>query len=179
MPSLCAPALIYLIFSLAQILIDTFKGFYNTALMKTFVMLLITFLLNILCQNGLGIISWIIVFIPFILMTVIVTMLLYIFGLDVATGTIHTSKTIIESPTIPNTKLDANGNIVIYDPYYNPKIKPVSYHSPNLIVPKPRTYPYYRKPIYYHPNGHSYSANTQSQQSIPNNWISSSPAYES
>jgi hypothetical protein len=49
-------------------------------------MIMITFLLNALCQGGLSIISWFIVFIPFILMTVIVTMLLYVFGLDVATG---------------------------------------------------------------------------------------------
>lgn len=182
MTSLCAPAIIYLIFSLAQILIDTFKGLYNTALMKTLVMLLITFMLNMLCQNGLGIVSWIIVFIPFILMTVIVTILLYIFGLDIATGTIHTSKTIIESPTIPNTKVDAHGNIVIYDPYYNPNIKPVYYHSPNVIVPKPRKYPYYNQPVYNQSQPYpinNNSSNTNPNPSIPNNWISSSPAYQS
>lgn len=179
MTSLCAPAIIYLIFSLAQILIDTFKGLYNTALMKTFVMLLITFMLNMLCQNGLGIVSWIIVFIPFILMTVIVTMLLYIFGLDIATGTIHTSKTIIESPTIPNTKVDAHGNIVIYDPYYNPNIKPVYYHSPNVIVPKPRKYPYHNQPNYNQSQPYPINNNPSSQQLIPNNWISSSPEYQS
>ena len=32
--SLCPPALIYLVFSITQILIDTFHGLYNTALMK-------------------------------------------------------------------------------------------------------------------------------------------------
>ena len=87
--NLCAPALIYVIFSLTQILIDSLKGLYNTAFFKTIIMCLVTFLLNALCQQGLGIISWIIVFIPFIFMTVIVTMLLYIFGLDAATGTIN------------------------------------------------------------------------------------------
>ena len=87
--NLCAPALIYVIFSLTQIIIDSLKGLYNTAFFKTIIMCLVTFLLNALCQQGLGIISWIIVFIPFIFMTVIVTMLLYIFGLDAATGTIN------------------------------------------------------------------------------------------
>ena len=72
MISLCPPAVIYLIFSITQILIDTFKGLYNTAFIKFVIMIMITFLLNILCQSGLGVISWIIVFIPFILMTVIV-----------------------------------------------------------------------------------------------------------
>lgn len=87
--NLCPPALIYLLFSLTHIIIDTFKGLYNTAFMKIIVMIIITLLLNILCEGGLSLISWIIVFIPFIFMTVIVTMLLYIFGLDAASGTIN------------------------------------------------------------------------------------------
>ena len=86
MINLCAPAIIYLIFSVTQILIDTFKGLYNTAFMKVIVTVMVTLLLNILCEKGLSVVSWIIVFIPFILMTVIVSMLLYIFGLDAATG---------------------------------------------------------------------------------------------
>ena len=83
---LCPPALIYVVFSLAQILIDIFKGLYNTAFMKFVVSLLVTLLLNGLCDGGLGVISWIIVFIPFILMTFVVAMLLYIFGLNAAIG---------------------------------------------------------------------------------------------
>jgi hypothetical protein len=31
---LCPPAIIYLGFSLTQIIIDTFKGFYNTAFLQ-------------------------------------------------------------------------------------------------------------------------------------------------
>ena len=86
---LCPPAIIYIIFSATQILIDTFKGLYNTAFMKGIVMIMVTFLLQILCQSGLNIISWIIVFIPFILMSVIVTLLLYFFGLNASTGKIN------------------------------------------------------------------------------------------
>ena len=89
MDSICPPALIYLAFSLTQIVIDTFKGLYNTAFFKFIVMVTITFLLNALCQGGMSIVSWIIVFIPFIFMTVIVTILLYVFGLDAATGTLN------------------------------------------------------------------------------------------
>jgi len=87
--NLCTPALIYLAFSLTQIIIDTFKGLYNTAFFKFIVMIIITILLNALCQSGMGIISWIIVFIPFIFMSVIVAILLYVFGLDPATGTLN------------------------------------------------------------------------------------------
>jgi len=86
MIQLCPPAIIYVIFSTTQILIDTFNGLFNAALMKTIVMLMVTFLLQILCESGLNVISWIIVFIPFILMTTIVSVILYVFGLDIATG---------------------------------------------------------------------------------------------
>ena len=86
MTTICPPALIYIVFSLTQIIIDLVKGLYNTAFMKFIVMSIIGFLLNILCQGGLGIISWIIVFIPFMLMTIITAMLLYAFGLNDTTG---------------------------------------------------------------------------------------------
>jgi hypothetical protein len=79
---LCPPAILYLGFSLVQIIIDTFKGFYNQAFFKTVVMFIFTLLLNILCKRGLGVISWIIVFIPFILMTYITAVLMFVFGLS-------------------------------------------------------------------------------------------------
>ena len=86
---LCAPALIYLAFSLTQIIIDTFKGLYNTAFFKFIVMIIITILLNALCESGMGVVSWVIVFVPFIFMSVIVAILLYVFGLDPATGMLN------------------------------------------------------------------------------------------
>ena len=83
---ICPPALIYLIFSITQVSIDTVQGAYNTALVKIWVAFVFTVLLNYLCLSGLNVISWLIVFIPFILMTVIVSMLLVMFGLDPTTG---------------------------------------------------------------------------------------------
>jgi hypothetical protein len=94
MISFCSPAIIYVIFSMTQIIIDLYKGLFNTALVKGFVMIMVTLLLNILCERGLGVISWIIVFIPFILMTVIVTLLLYFFGLNATSGYLHYNKQI-------------------------------------------------------------------------------------
>ena len=129
MINLCPPAIIYLIFSITQILIDTYKGLYNTAFMKVIVASMVTLLLNILCEKGLGVVSWIIVFIPFILMTVIVTFLLYFFGLNASTGTF--------SQTLKGITTDNSGNILIYDPEYNPSVKPVYFQSPNIIVPNP------------------------------------------
>ena len=80
--NICSPAIIYLGFSLTQIIIDIYKTMYNTAFLKFIVSIVFTVILNILCDRGLNIISWIIVFIPFIFMTVITSILLYMFGLD-------------------------------------------------------------------------------------------------
>jgi hypothetical protein len=137
--NLCAPALIYLIFSITQILIDTLKGLYNTAFMKAIVTVMITMLLNILCESGLNVVSWIIVFIPFILMTVIVSMLLYIFGLDAATGSLNYKCGGTQNKCGDGISIDRSGNIIIYDPEYNPATNPVYYQSPNIIVPNPHS----------------------------------------
>jgi hypothetical protein len=117
MINLCAPALIYLAFSLTQIIIDTFKGLYNTAFFKFIVMIIITILLDALCISGMGIISWIIVFIPFIFMSVIVTILLYFFGLDPATGKLN-----IKCDNTSNTTTSSkNGNLIFSSTSENQK----------------------------------------------------------
>jgi predicted membrane protein len=70
------------------------------ALVKIFVTFIFTIVLNSLCESGLGLISWIIVFIPFILMTLVVAILLLMFGLDPATG----QKKIKENEKYPHHK---------------------------------------------------------------------------
>jgi len=99
---LCPPSIINMLFSLTHIIIDMFKGLYNTALIKFIIMLIITLLLQTLCNKGLAIISWFIVFIPFILMTLIVSILLYIFGLNATTGNINSNLTVNPSPPPPH-----------------------------------------------------------------------------
>ena len=137
MINLCSPSIIYLIFSITQILIDTFKGLYNTAFMKSIVMVMVTILLNILCERGLSVVSWVIVFIPFIMMTVIVTMLLYVFGLDATTGKLNYTGSNSNTTSTNGVTVDSLGNIIIYDPEYNSLKNPVYYQSPNIIVPNP------------------------------------------
>jgi hypothetical protein len=90
---------------------------------------MVTILLNILCETGLGVVSWIIVFIPFILMTVMVSILLYIFGLNATTGKIN-----YPNNNINNITYDALGNILIYDPEYRSSFNKVYYKYPNIIV---------------------------------------------
>lgn len=154
MIQLCSPALIYLIFSLTQILIDIVKGLYNTAFMKIIVMIMVTFLLNVMCQRGLGVVSWIIVFVPFILMSIIVGMLLYVFGLDAATGKLNPDKPV----SIKNVSVDVDGNIIVYDPYYDPITRPVMFKSPNIIIPSPAKEPTVKtpdQPTTYPPSGYT------------------------
>ena len=163
MINLCSPAIIYLIFSVTQIILDIFKGLYNTAFMKSIVMVMVTLLLHILCEKGLGVVSWIIVFIPFLLMTVVVSMLLYIFGLNASTGTLNYKCDNSKTNCDENITIDTYGNIVIYDPEYVATLKPVYYQSPNIIIPNPRNND---KPKVIVSN-------------TPITWKSSSPAYQS
>jgi len=88
---LCSPALLYLGFSLIQIILDIIKNMYNTALLKFVVMIIFTLILNILCSSGLSVVAWILVFIPFIMMTVITSLLLYVFGLSPYNGKLEYS----------------------------------------------------------------------------------------
>jgi len=83
---ICPPAFIYFMYMTAQIAIDVSRGYYNTALLKFWMAIIITILLNHLCASGLGIFSWFIVSIPIILMTLIIAALLMFFGLDPKTG---------------------------------------------------------------------------------------------
>ena len=102
---LCAPALIYVVFSLTQVIIDTLKGLYNTALAKFIIMVMITLLLNVLCERGLGIASWIIVFIPFVMMSVITSVLLYFFGLKASSGKLNEQPASLNIPTCKNANM--------------------------------------------------------------------------
>ena len=80
--NICPPALLYLGFSVIQIVIDLFKGDAMQAFFKFLVMIIFTIILNALCSAGMSVISWFIVFIPFILMTYITTILFFIFGFN-------------------------------------------------------------------------------------------------
>ena len=100
---LCTPALIYILFSVTQIMIDMFKGLFNTAFIKFCVSFLITLLLHYLCVSGYKVVSWIIVFIPFILMTVITYILLLSLGMDPYKGRL--------SVIDPNQKISINTDI--------------------------------------------------------------------
>jgi hypothetical protein len=90
--NLCSPAILYVAFSLTHIILDIFKNLYNTAFIKFIIMIIFTIVLNVLCKNGLGVVSWIIVFIPFISMTIVTSLLLMVLGLSPSTGSSSNSR---------------------------------------------------------------------------------------
>ena len=138
MERLCTPAIIYAVFSVVQIIMDLYVGLINTAAVKFVIMIIMTILLNLLCQRDLAIISWIIVFIPFIMMTFIVSLILYIFGLSKATG----SEVYSETSTSRNAEFTAPAMTLkqnVYSPEtpYNPQ---PSIYPPAMGYPPANTY---------------------------------------
>jgi len=83
---LCSPALIYLAFSIIQLILDMSHGKYRLAIAKLFISLLFTYLLNILCEQRLTQISWIIISLPFLFMGYMSLLLVYALGFSDANG---------------------------------------------------------------------------------------------
>ena len=110
--NLCGPSILYLGFSIIQIIIDIYKGLYNTTFIKFIVTILFTLFLNILCKSGLTVISWLVVFIPFISMTIITTLLLFVFGLDPASGNLNYEIMDVNN----NFSVSTNGTFNVYYP---------------------------------------------------------------
>jgi uncharacterized protein YacL len=78
--NLCMPALVYLAFTLSGVLSEAVAGEYQDATAKAAAGAVITILLSVLCKRGLSTVAWIIVLVPFALMTLIMAMLLVAAG---------------------------------------------------------------------------------------------------
>ena len=98
---ICPPALLYLAFSMIQIVIDLFQGDYQTSLLKFIIMFIFTAILNILCLNGYTKIVWFIVIIPIILLTYISSVLFYVFGVNPDKSQIHIKQPAQQQPQQP------------------------------------------------------------------------------
>ena len=96
--NVCAPALVYMAFSLSGVAVDAFAGSYGAATSKMLVAGIITVLLSALCQRGFAIVAWLIVLIPFALMTLIIAMLVFVLGVDPGGGQFQ----MVDSGTIVN-----------------------------------------------------------------------------
>ena len=80
--NLCGPAIIYLGFSLISMFIDLYHKEFENAFVHFMSIFVITYVLDLLCKKGLSLISWLIVFIPFILMSLIIVTIIFIFGIN-------------------------------------------------------------------------------------------------
>ena len=102
--SLCGPAIIYIGFSLIQIVIDLYKSLFSHAFIKFIVMLILALVINILCDMGHHVIAWFLVFIPIIMMTIVSTLLLGVFGTN-------PSDAFLKSQVVDiSNNLDGSGN---------------------------------------------------------------------
>ena len=112
--SLCGPAILYIGFSLIQIIIDLYKNLFSAAFIKIIVMLILALTINVLCEMGLQVIAWFLVFIPIIMMTIISTLLLKTFGTDPNSDFLR-SKVIDETDTNNNNNNNESSNISSFE----------------------------------------------------------------
>jgi len=120
----CPPALLYIAFATTHIIIDTIKGLHNTAMVKFFVMIVFCIILNFLCSIGLSILAWFIVFIPFIMMTIVSSVLLFTFGLSPSSGKFNYN---IEYPT--EHAHNQSGTYSKNNQPYSHKNSPINYNT--------------------------------------------------
>jgi len=126
MESLCSPAILYVGFSLTHIIIDMGREQYPSAIMKFFIMVVFTLILDMLCKRGLGTVSWLLVLIPFVSMTLITTILLSIFGVNTYSSTvrlnppteesIQSAKESAKAAINSKVEMEMSYNDVPYDP---------------------------------------------------------------
>tara|TARA_B100000886_G_scaffold339813_1_gene306482 strand:- start:2543 stop:3043 length:501 start_codon:yes stop_codon:yes gene_type:complete len=83
---LCSPALIYLAFSMIQLILDLSDSKFRLSVAKLIITLIFTYLLNILCDQKLSIISWILVSLPFLFMGYFSILLVYALGFSDKNG---------------------------------------------------------------------------------------------
>ena len=66
--SLCPPALLYLLYSVVHVGLDLSQAMFLTATVKLIMALAGVFVLDALCSVELGVVSWVIIATPFIMM---------------------------------------------------------------------------------------------------------------
>ena len=113
---LCMPAVIFVFYMLIQIGADLFMGYYNMSAMKFLFMIVYAVLLNWLCFMGAYLFAWLLVFIPFALLSLIIVVLLYTANMKETTGTPTTQAELpIPIVVLPNNQvvMPVNNCIVV------------------------------------------------------------------
>jgi hypothetical protein len=79
---LCAPALLYVVFFLIQIVIEISNESYKQALTQAIICVIFTCILQIFCNANLTLVAWLLVFIPVIMYTYMVLLIFMVFRLN-------------------------------------------------------------------------------------------------
>ena len=114
---ICAPAIVYIMFSLTHIIIDSFNQLYQVAFIKLIISIIFTWLLDLLCKQQLGIISWIIVFLPFMFMSIITAILIFAFGINPEFGLQNST---INRVNNNDQVITTSGKIIDTEPGFDP-----------------------------------------------------------
>ena len=74
----CSPALLYFVFTLIYIIIDLYNSKYTEVGVKLIIMIIMVVILNILCNRGLKLLAYLVVFLPLMFMFHLSGLVLYI-----------------------------------------------------------------------------------------------------
>ena len=108
---LCPPAFIFIFYMTIQIVIDVFQGYYNTGFTKIILLFFFGTILNLLCENDMTFIAWVLIFVPFAFLSLMVAILLYTMKLKEKQGNIDPEKDTEENKP-PVIVLPGNKTIV-------------------------------------------------------------------
>lgn len=89
---LCSPVILYVAFSIAHVVSDLSLGMTGQAVTRSAIAVLIAFVLQLMCERGMSIVSWIIVFIPFVSMGLLTALAVAAFNLGDERGPIVPNK---------------------------------------------------------------------------------------
>lgn len=124
MIEICTPAIVYSVIVSTQIIIDVMKGFYEYALIKFLIMVIITILINMLCKRELTSLAWVIVLVPYIYTAFMSLLLLYLFGRLLIPNSISNTTTSIKTDvnntnnsSVPYTSVIKYPSLMIDDEY--------------------------------------------------------------
>ena len=99
METICPPALIYVIYMAIHVVVDIIQGNYNSSLVKIILLFVFGIGLNMLCEAGYMFVAWILIFVPFVLMSLIVVTILFLLKKKETTGNVNSELDEQESQT--------------------------------------------------------------------------------
>lgn len=109
--TLCTPAIVYLVYSITQVIAKIIRQEYTPALIEIIVSVIFALLLNFLCSKNMEVVAWLIIFIPFAFMSIVIGMLLFLFNRDPETGRIFMNPN--EDPSLSPEPVDVDTREVV------------------------------------------------------------------